>query len=299
LTKLPESQPPPRPWTPDADLDDILQHWLARLQAVLGENLVGVYLQGSIAVGDFDEASDVDFMVVLHDDIPAAGLDPIARLHRELCRLPSRWAKNFEGSYAPAFALRRLSTEPRDPPGEPRPDGEREPGTWRPEPYAYPFWFVSEDSPPVRREYDNCQLVRWVLRENGVRLFGPPAATLIDPVSGEALRRETAEMLACNMERLAGDLSWFKTAYGQASGTLVFARALQTLETGEVRSKRSAVAFAGARLEPRWANLVTAAYAERARVAAGSQADGPADPEAVEETLAFGRWAAEQATPYR
>jgi hypothetical protein len=299
LTKLPESERPPGGWTPDADLDAVLQHWLARLQSVLGENLVGAYLQGSFAVGDFDEASDVDFMVVLHDDILAGRIEPIASLHRELCQLPNRWARNFEGSYAPAFALRRLSTEPRDPPGEPRPDGEREPGTWRPGPYAYPFWFVSEDSPPVRREYDNCQLVRWVLREKGVRLIGPPAATLIERVSGEALRREAAEMLACNIERLAGDLSWFMTAYGQASGALVFARALETLETGEVRSKRSAVGFAQARLGLRWADLVTAAFAERARDGAEPNAERPAEPPAVAETLAFGRWAAEQAAPHR
>jgi predicted nucleotidyltransferase len=31
----------------------------------LGDNFVGVYLQGSFAVGDADEDSDVDFMVAI------------------------------------------------------------------------------------------------------------------------------------------------------------------------------------------------------------------------------------------
>lgn len=284
--------PPLRAWTPHDDLNVVLHHWLVRLHEVLGDNLVGAYLQGSLAVGDFDSASDVDFMVALQEDIPATRVDVLHRLHQE--SLPSAWLKNFEGSYAPAFALRRLSTVPRDPPGEPREDGRREPGTWRPGPYAYPFWFLTADEPPVRREYDNCQLVRWVLREKGVWLTGALVETIVDPVSSDDLRREMTEMLACNMDRLAGDLSWLRTANGQASAVLIFARALETMETGEIRSKRSAVAFARAKLEP-WADLVATAFAERARAAAASYVDRPSDPRAVDETLAFGRWAADQA----
>jgi len=299
VVKLPDGAPPLRSWTPYADLNLVLQHWIGNLQAVLGENLVGAYLQGSFAVGDFDEASDVDFLVALREDIPGTAIERIQDLHRTLCMFPSPWARNFEGSYAPISALRRLSTEPRDAPGEPRPDGQREPGTWRPGPYAYPFWFVSEDERPVRREYDNCQIVRWVLREKGVRLLGPPPATLVDPVGAEDLRRETAEMLACNRLRLSGDLSWFGTVYGQACGVLVFARALETLETGEVRSKRSALSFAQARLEPRWAELVGAAFDARARHAADPDLDRPADPQAVAETLAFLGWAVEHSARHR
>jgi len=283
-----------RAWTPYDELNVVLHRWIVALREVLGDNLIGAYLQGSLAVGDFDIASDVDFMVVLREDIPATGVDVLHRLHRE--SLPTEWAQKWEGSYAPVFALRRLSTEPRDPPGEPRVDGIREPGTWRPGPYAYPFWFLSADEPPVRREYDNCQLVRWVLRERGVCLTGPPAATIVDPVSAEDLRREMAEMLTCNMERLAGDRSWLKTANGQASAALIFARALETVETGEVRSKRSAVAFARARLEP-WADLVAAAFEERSRAAAESYVDRASDPRAVAGTLAFARWAADRAVP--
>lgn len=295
MPKPSKSAPPLRAWTPHIDLNLVLHRWTVRLHEVLGGNLAGAYLQGSFAIGDFDEASDVDFLVVLNEDIPAGEIGRIHRLHQEIHHLPSSWAKNLEGSYAPAFALRRLSTEPRDPPGEPRPDGVREPGSWRRGPYAYPFWFVSEDEAPVRREYDNCQLVRWVLREKGVTLSGPPAATWIDPVSAEDLREEVAQMLAGNRERLSPELSWFSSSYGQASGVLLFARALESLATGEVRSKRSAVAFAEANFEPRWASLVADAFAERARCAAGAHLDRRPSPEAVAETIAFGRWAAQVA----
>ena len=285
---------PPGAWTSHAELNQVLAHWLGELRSVLGGNLVGAYLHGSLAVGDFDEASDVDFLVALREDIPAAHIAPIHALHLRICELPGPWARNLEGSYAPIAALRRLSREPRDAPGEPRPDGKREPGTWRPGPYAYPFWFVSEDEPPVRREYDNCQLVRWVLREKGVRLLGPPAATLIDPVGAAELRQEMAEMLACNQVRLAGDLAWFRTTLGQVAGVLAFARALETLATGEVRSKRSALAFAQAQFAPRWAKLVADAFEFRTRHAVDPSINGPAAPQAVAETLTFLDWAVGQ-----
>lgn len=241
--------------TPHAELDGVLRHWLAGLRAVLGGNLVGAYLQGSLAVGDFDAASDVDFMVALREDLPAADIGRIHALHLDLCQLPG--------------------------------------------PYAYAFWFVSEADPPVRREYDNCLLMRRVLREKGVRLLGPPPATLIDPVGDADLRREMAEMLACNQQRLASDASWFRTTNGQASGVLVFARALETLGTGKIASKRSALAFAQAQFEPRWANLVADAFDFRARHAADPGINGPSDPHAVAETLAFLDWAVEQSARYR
>jgi Domain of unknown function (DUF4111) len=287
-----DSASPPGLWTPHEDLNRLLQHWLVGLHRLLGGNLAAVYLQGSLAVGDFDAASDVDFLVVLHEDIPAAGVGVIHRLHQDLCRLPNPWARSFEGSYAPAFAIRRLCTTPRDPPGQARPDGVREPGMWRSGPFAYPFWFVSEDEPAVRREYDNCQLVRWVVREKGLCLAGPPGQALIDPVSGDELKREAAQILAGNLERLSPELAWFHSTYGQASGVLTCARALEMAATGEVRSKRSAVAFAQAHLEPRWARLVSAAFAERARSAAQPHPVRRPQARAVADTIAFWQWAA-------
>ena len=50
--------------TPYADVNAILADLLARVQAVLGENFVGMYLYGSLATGTFDpESSDIDFLV--------------------------------------------------------------------------------------------------------------------------------------------------------------------------------------------------------------------------------------------
>ena len=55
-----------------ADLNGVLDQLVARAKAVLGGSFVGAYLQGSFAVGDADEQSDVDFLIVTARDISVA-----------------------------------------------------------------------------------------------------------------------------------------------------------------------------------------------------------------------------------
>ncbi|HLQ30214.1 MAG TPA: hypothetical protein VK140_13360, partial [Ktedonobacteraceae bacterium] len=46
--------------TPYADINKLLNLLLSRIQAILGEKLIGLYLFGSLVAGDFDyESSDI------------------------------------------------------------------------------------------------------------------------------------------------------------------------------------------------------------------------------------------------
>ena len=55
---------------PDVDL--VLRALVSGAQAILGSRLVGFYLDGSLAIGDFDEASsDIDFVGVLTEEMPS------------------------------------------------------------------------------------------------------------------------------------------------------------------------------------------------------------------------------------
>ncbi|HEY3888762.1 MAG TPA: nucleotidyltransferase domain-containing protein, partial [Caulobacteraceae bacterium] len=129
MSKLKGSRAPSRRPTPYADLNAILAELVERARTLLAENFVGAYLQGSFALGDFDTHSDVDFIVVTHDDIAPEQLPALQATHDELHALPGPWAPRLEGSYAPKAILRRWTTTPRDPPGEPRPDDWADPGT--------------------------------------------------------------------------------------------------------------------------------------------------------------------------
>jgi hypothetical protein len=51
--------------TPDPELNVVLHELVASVQAVLRDNFVAAYLQGSFAVGDWDADRDVDFLIAV------------------------------------------------------------------------------------------------------------------------------------------------------------------------------------------------------------------------------------------
>ena len=55
--------------TPYRGLDEVLIDYAHTSRAVLGDNFVGLYLLGSLAIGDFDLTSDVDFMIVTNSEL--------------------------------------------------------------------------------------------------------------------------------------------------------------------------------------------------------------------------------------
>lgn len=158
--------------TPFDELNAVLAEFVRALSALLGDSLIGAYLQGSFAVGDFDERSDVDFMIVTRKDITESNLPALQALHAVIYERPSRWAQHLEGSYAPAAALKQWAETPRDPPGlPPRPSSWVDPGTSGSPPRVYPFLFLKNGANAlVRSEHDNTRVVRWVTREKGIVL---------------------------------------------------------------------------------------------------------------------------------
>jgi len=95
--------------SPYPALNSVLAELVAGIQATLGETFVGAYLQGSFALGDFDQHSDVDFIVVVSDELSNAHVIALDALHQRIYALPSEWAKHLEGSYFPASVLRDLA----------------------------------------------------------------------------------------------------------------------------------------------------------------------------------------------
>jgi hypothetical protein len=239
-----------------AELDGLLARFRGELEVELGDELVALYLQGSFALGEGDEWSDVDFVCVTREAIEPVRVQP---LHERLYDLPTPWAQHLEGSYLPAGLIRRV-----DPARTPVPfldNGARE---------------------LVLDAHCNTALVRWMLREHGVALAGPAARELIDPVEPEALRTEAEAALADYAAWTAeGPMSAWKQPYV----VLTLCRILRTLACGDVTSKPVAAAWAEQALDPRWRSLVRQAIADRPHP--WERVHRPADPALAAETLAF------------
>src|SRR5690242_16704577 len=91
--------------TPYSDLNDVLTALVAGVKEVVQDKLLDIYLQGSFAVGDFDEHSDVDFIVVLADELSDEEVQRLNKMHTAIYARPSEWAKRLVGSYFPVDTL--------------------------------------------------------------------------------------------------------------------------------------------------------------------------------------------------
>jgi predicted nucleotidyltransferase len=228
---------------PYTELNAVLGDFMERVQRRLDGNFVGAYRQGSFAVGDFDEDSDVDRLIVVGHEIVDDDLPALQALHAAIVDLPSRWAQRLEGSYVPAAILRRWSESPRDPAGATaRPATWADPGTGGTPPRVYPFLFLGNGARAfVRSEHDNTRVVRWVTREKATVLAGPDPRDLIDEVSADALREEVCRLSRVAAQRFA-DPSNLQPRWVQAFLVVLYCRMLHTPATGTVTSKKAATA---------------------------------------------------------
>ena len=67
--------------TPYPELNSVLGVLVDSAHDILGTNFVGAYLQGSFAVGDFDLHSDVDFIIVIAEELSDNQVDALQVMH--------------------------------------------------------------------------------------------------------------------------------------------------------------------------------------------------------------------------
>ncbi len=243
------------------ELNDVLRELTDRAQAILGDNFVGAYLQGSFAVGDADMASDCDFLIPVRGPITDEQEAGLRTLHREFPAREQHWARHLEGSYPDVHELRTLDALGRE-------------------------WLYIDHGHAEMEWSTHCnsEVVRWSLRECGVTLVGPDPKSLVDEVGAEVLRAKMREFAP---EFLPGLATWMSLdiAWGQRYAVTTFCRILHTLETGRVTSKRAALLWARDALDPAWSPLIQQTIDERAEYWAD-----PTAPGLVEATVAFGEY---------
>lgn len=251
--------------TSDDELSAVLGALVAGAREALGAGLVGAYLQGSFAVGDWDRDSDVDFLIVVERDVSEAELAALQVLHARLYALESAWAQHLEGSYFPRDLLRRGDPERR------------------------PLCFLDNTSQVlVRSAHDNTLVVRWVTREYGITLAGPAAETLIEPVAADDLRAEVWRFMQERAADIFAGRYPIENRWAQPFVVLSYCRMLQTLRTGRVGSKLAGARWACEALDGRWAALIQRAWADRPDPSLKVRL--PAEPDERAATLAFVRY---------
>lgn len=224
----------PRP-TPYPEVNSALAHVLANMQATLGDQFVGLYLGGSLALGDFKpQQSDIDFIAVTMDDLPPELIVALRAMHARLAATGDKWAAKLDGSYVPRHILRNWNSN------------------------QAPCPFIEGDCFLITRQ-GSAVLQRHIIREYGVVVAGPHPQTLVDPV--DDLPRAVRDMLEEWWRPLLDDPAWVQETQAQPFAILSMCRALYTLEYGELTSKPIAARWAQQTLGKSFDRLIAWALA--------------------------------------
>jgi len=248
--------------TPYSELNEVLSVLVSRMRQILGNDFVGAYLQGSFAVGNFDFHSDVDFIVVISDELSRNQVSALQEMHDQIYQLDSKWAQHLEGSYFPKEILRDHSKR------------------------GIKLWYLDHGARSlIKSDHCNTILVRWIVREKGVTLAGPSPSTLVDRISEELLRAEIFETIIDWGQKILDDPASYNNRFYQSFIVLSYCRMLRDLHTGCAGSKREGAKWAKTSLDSSWSDLIDGTWAGRPDPA--HQVQQPADAQDFARTLEF------------
>ena len=218
------------------DVNSIIQLLLSHIKEILGEKLVGFYLDGSLVLGDFDhDISDIDLLAALSSDMNDAEFEALKKMHDKFAQDQEEWEDRIEVCYISTDALASVKSK------------------------TSTITNISPGEPFHRRESNIEWIMNWyVLREKSITLFGPPAKSIVEPISKEEFMQAIKEHVS-SWRKYVDDIHKRK---GQAYAILTICRALYVIKNGEQVSKKQAAKWAMNEL-PEWSELIRSAVAWR------------------------------------
>lgn len=225
--------------TPYRDVNEVVAEFAGAVVRELQQNLVGVYLTGSLSYDAFEyRSSDIDFTVIVRRPVSDPELAVVAQLHRETeARFPE-WSKRLECTYTPVGMLSSLL-----PPREGRP--------W--------YWGGTGEL-YAAADYGNEWIInRYFLYEYGIALYGPEFRELVGPVEMVEVQKACVRDLLVEWKPKAESSAWLETYEYWHYLVLNLCRILYTVSCAAAGTKRVAAEWVQAEYGERWRDLVAGA----------------------------------------
>lgn len=222
--------------TPYPDVNEVLSAITKEIVDILEENLVGIYLMGSLTYDAFiPENSDLDLVVILKDPAPTQQLSLLKKMHHQIESEHQKWVKRIECSYVPLDMLPNIL-----PPSIPRPYfGE---GVFYPQATYGNEWLINQ----------------YLLYEYGIPLVGPDFKILIKPVDIKDVQQACIKDLYDEWQPKMNDAAWLSNSHYQSYLVLNLCRILYTILCGAVASKAMSAAWVKSKY-PQWRPLIETA----------------------------------------
>jgi hypothetical protein len=212
------------------DINELLDNLHSRQQAILGDKLIGLYLYGSLAWGDFDyEISDIDLLAAIATELDPKEFTALNQMHDDIASHYQKWSGKIEVQYFSLLGLKTFKSQSSN-------MGNISPGE--------PFHIIK-----AGKEW----LMNWFfVQDYGVTLFGPPPQSLIDPISKE----EFVQAVRDHAAYWRGYASLTNDRLGrQAYVILTLCRAFYASKNGTQVSKKQAALWAEKQL-PEWSTPI-------------------------------------------
>lgn len=225
-------------------VSDILDTLINSVKSILASDLIGVYLRGSLATGDFEpDRSDVDLLIVTKGSVGSAQFTALSDMHAKMAFKDNPYAQRLEAAYVDQYSLRVYQPDQSFPTLS---QGLGEALTWQ----VHGL---------------NWLLERHIVREAGVTLLGPNPKSLIDPIPPDDLRRASASRMAdwAEWAQDKDDPEWMLPLAHKAYAIETMCRALYTVEHAAVASKRESARWCLETLPEPWRGLAARAQTWR------------------------------------
>ena len=222
--------------TPYPDVNKILLSFKEGLLDIFNDNLIALYLTGSLTYDDFNpERSDIDLVAILKKPASPKELKLIKKLHQEIERDNKKWIKRTECSYVPLEMLSSIL-----PPKTPRP-------------------YFGEGTFYAEAPYGNEWIINnYVLYKYGIALIGEDFDTLVDPVDIKEVKKASIRDLFEEWQPKTKNLDYFKNSHNQSYVVLKMCRILHTVFRNSVASKKVSSVWAKKEFSE-WKDLIETA----------------------------------------
>ena len=217
------------------EIDTILTELIKKIDNVIGDNLLGIYLFGSLTYGDFDPGrSDIDLITLVNQQLNAFQIEKCHELHLYIEKRNPKWLHRIENSFTPTSMLSNIQ-----PPNDPRPyynDGE--------------IW---------QAQYGNEWIINlYLLDKYGITLFGRNIHNIINNINIKDVQQACVKDLFKEWEPKLQDPKCLDNHHYQSYLVLNLCRILYTVQKADAKSKKVSADWVKTQY-PQWTNLINTA----------------------------------------
>ncbi|HYJ45106.1 MAG TPA: aminoglycoside adenylyltransferase domain-containing protein [Pyrinomonadaceae bacterium] len=212
-----------------AQVSALLRDFAARLPVILGRNLVGIYLYGSLTQRAFNPGrSDVDLIVVTRRDLSEAQFRRLAAWLGRAAKL-NPWTTRLQVSFLIHTEVLTMNSKA----------------------CLYQFGRLT------RGGSDGNPIIWMNVLKSGVTLFGPRPESFVPEITPKILFQALEREVGYLREEISQPESlWRDVASYRAYAVLTLCRILYSFEKGTIVSKRRAARWALKQLPEEWRALI-------------------------------------------